>query len=465
MTNTKLLDKTYEKIYVLDTNIILNESSNIELLSQDGNNLIVLPETVLDEIDAKKSGHDEINYQARQFQRQLQDAIITDNVKIENLNFINVKINEESTIDLHLIAKDGYDVDKLDIDKKIINDRKILEIAADVKKMYAHDTVIFVSLDIMARTRAISLGIDAETLKLDTDLDNHTISFHCELEIEGFNGDITLIPECEDHISNIEVTNPITGNRYYYFRTVNSWGLIDDKNINRDPSVPRNVGQKAMSDLILDDTNDIIVVSGPAGTGKNYVSLGAATRLMDLHKDKYEKIIYIRKTIIAGNKDDELGFLPGSLEEKMNGYIQPMENSIENLVKNKAKKKLHQDEVDEKVQEFKDRYQVQYVYSAHLRGQTFDKGSIIILDESQNWDRSTMKTIISRSGEDTLFLIMGSNNQIDAPYLGKSNNALTFMMNQCGKPNESGIRIQGINLTNVVRSKIAEWADIAFDRD
>lgn len=200
-------------------------------------------------------------------------------------------------------------------------------------------------------------------------------------------------------------------------------------------------------------------------TGKNYVSLGSITRLMDLNKDKYEKIIYIRKTIISGNKDDELGFLPGDLSEKMNGYIQPMENSIETLIKNKAKKKVEKDDLEELVDDFKKKYDVEYVYGGHLRGQTFPKGSIIILDESQNWDRSTMKTILSRVGENCKVLVMGSNNQIDAAYLGKSNNALTFMMNQCGKENTSNVRIQGINLTNVVRSKVAEWADIAFERD
>ena len=220
-----------------------------------------------------------------------------------------------------------------------------------------------------------------------------------------------------------------------------------------------------MSELILDESNDIIVVSGPAGTGKNYVSLGAIVKLMDLHKDNYNKIIYIRKTIISGNKDDELGFLPGDLKDKMNGYIQPMENSIETLMINKAKKKLTKDELTELVAEFKKRYEIEYVYGGHLRGQTFPKGSIVILDESQNWDRSTMKTILSRSGEDNKFIIMGSNNQIDTPYLGKANNALTFMMSQCGKENSSHVRIQGINLTNVVRSRISEWADIAFEKE
>lgn len=316
----------------------------------------------------------------------------------------------------------------------------------------------------MARTRALSLGLQTETLKIDKDLDNYSINFTHSCEIENYHN-VDDLPEIESHISNIEVNDPITGKKTYLYKTGSSWQLLDDKNTKRLWCTPRNRGQRVMTELILDDTNDLIICSGPAGTGKNFISLGAICKLMDLHKAKYNKIIYIRKTIISGNKDDELGFLPGGLDEKMLGYMQPMENSIESLLTNKVKKKISKEELENQVKKFKEVYDIEYVYGGHLRGQTFPKGSIIILDEAQNWDRSTMKTILSRVGEDNKVIIMGSNNQIDATYLGKSNNALTFMMNQCGKENSSDVIIQGVNLTNVVRSKVAEWADIAFDRD
>lgn len=465
MHNTELLEKEFDKVFVVDTNIILNESSNIELLSQCGDNLIVLPEVVLDELDAKKSGFDEINFQARSFARLLSDATIIENIKIKNLNFIKIEVISGTDIHLHIVTKDVYATDKLNLDRKILNDRKILEVTQDIQNHY-RVPIVFLSLDIMARTRALSLGINTETLKIDKHTgDAHTIDFSNDLEIDNFSGDPCDIPEQLPHTSNVEILDPKSGRRYEFFRTLGSWGQLDERNSKRIISVPRNRGQKVMSELILDESNDIIVVSGPAGTGKNYVSLGAIVKLMDLHKDNYNKIIYIRKTIISGNKDDELGFLPGDLKDKMNGYIQPMENSIETLMINKAKKKLTKDELTELVAEFKKRYEIEYVYGGHLRGQTFPKGSIVILDESQNWDRSTMKTILSRSGEDNKFIIMGSNNQIDTPYLGKANNALTFMMSQCGKENSSHVRIQGINLTNVVRSRISEWADIAFEKE
>lgn len=465
---TELSGKKFNKVFVLDTNIVLNDVNNIELLSQRGDNLIVLPEVVLDELDAKKSGFDEINFQARSFGRLLQDASILENIEVGDLNVIKIEINSGSDVYLHIITKKTYEADSLNLDKKIINDRKILEVTKAIRHYYLveDENYIFLSLDIMARTRALSMGINSETLKMDKNVgDAHTINFSNNIEIEGFNDTVADIPKQENHISNVEVLDPTTGRRYEYFRTSNTWELIDEKNTKRIMSVPRNRGQKVMCELILDEANDIVVVSGPAGTGKNYVSLGAAVKLMDTHKDKYSKIIYIRKTIISGNKDDELGFLPGDLGEKMNGYVQPMENSIETLMMNKAKKKLNKDELTEMVDKFKLTYGVEYVYGGHLRGQTFPKGSIIFLDESQNWDRGTMKTIISRCGEDCKLIIMGSNNQIDTPYLGRQNNALTFMMSKCGEPNSSDVRIVGINLTNVVRSKISEWADIAFENE
>lgn len=344
MTTTKLLDKKYSKIYVLDTNIILNESSNIELLSQDGNNLIVIPETVLDEIDAKKSGHDEINFQARQFQRQLQDTVILDNVKVDALSFINISLGDDSLIDIHIISKDKYNVDGQSVDRKIINDRKIIEVAQDVKRIYNTDNVIFLSLDLMARTRAISLGVNAETLKIDKDLDNHTIDFACDFEVMDFGGDISLIPEVNEFTSNVGVTDPKTGKQWFYFKTGCSWELIDEKNSKRVPSVPRNRGQKVMSELILDDANDIIVISGPAGcvmpgtnitidTDENYISkreFQSITGLSDTELQKIRKMKLIPYNKITNNI---IEYDIGSYDSYVEKIVKLKKNNISKLLK------------------------------------------------------------------------------------------------------------------------------------
>ena len=98
----------FEKYYVLDTNILLEDATNIYKLSQEGKNLIVLPETVLDELDSKKSGFDEINFQAREFARILENSKILDSVKKDSYKIIRLKIQNDKNTIIDIISKDEY---------------------------------------------------------------------------------------------------------------------------------------------------------------------------------------------------------------------------------------------------------------------------------------------------------------------------------------------------------------------
>ena len=119
----------FEKYYVLDTNILLEDATNIYKLSQEGKNLIVLPETVLDELDSKKSGFDEINFQAREFARILENSEILNSIKKESYKIIRLKIQNDKNTIIDIISKEEYQVNIKNISPNIINDRKILEIA------------------------------------------------------------------------------------------------------------------------------------------------------------------------------------------------------------------------------------------------------------------------------------------------------------------------------------------------
>lgn len=441
----------FEKIFVLDTNIILDNAQNLEILSEQGKNLIVLPETVLDEIDSKKSLiNTEIGFQARQFARLLQDAVIEGQTKINAMNIIETSIGD---ITIHIVSKDVYNVD--DAPKEVKNDRKILEVAKNLQVIYPE--LIFLSLDVMARTRALSLGLITEALTLgnkDADADR---DFHIEMGIPDFIGVPEEIPETEDHISSIEITNK-AGKPFIYYRNCTEWHLIPDKNPQRLAAPPINKRQKIMSSLIL-DKNDVVVISGPAGTGKTLVAVSSAMKICDLNKDLYKKIYYIRRTVISGTKEDELGFLPGTLEEKMQGYNAPMEDSLRKIAQLK-KKHQTKDELEDRIETLREKYDVEYLYAGHLRGSTLEDGSILICDEVQNWDITSIRTIFSRMGKDSMILAMGSNNQIDSNYLTRNTNALTFLMDKAGVENESDVRVKGVKLTNVMRSKLAEWADL-----
>ncbi|MCT7606957.1 PIN domain-containing protein [Aliarcobacter butzleri] len=141
----------FDKYYVLDTNILLEDATNIYKLSQDGKNLIILAETVLDEIDTKKSGFDEINFQAREFARILEDSNIISSTKKDLYKIIRLKINNKDTV-IDIISKDEYEINSKNVSLNIINDRKILEISTFANTYYKHK-VEFISLDIMVSGR------------------------------------------------------------------------------------------------------------------------------------------------------------------------------------------------------------------------------------------------------------------------------------------------------------------------
>ena len=151
----------FDKVYILDTNIILNDAKNIFKIMEEGKNLVVLPETTLDEIDSKKSGFNEINFQAREFARILSNAEILNSRMEDDLTITTVCLPPNTNRVLEIISKDKYDIDK-DTERNIVNDRRILVVAEACKKIYnenvdgKQENIIFLSLDVMARTRAIS---------------------------------------------------------------------------------------------------------------------------------------------------------------------------------------------------------------------------------------------------------------------------------------------------------------------
>lgn len=153
----------FEKVYVLDTNILLEDATNIFKLSDEKKNLIVLPETVLDEIDSKKSGFDEINFQAREFARILENSKIVDTQKKDDFKIVRLEIESQKEAIIDVISCEEYKINTKNMALNIINDRKILEVAQFCKSHYSIEAT-FLSLDIMARTRAVSLDIKTDSL-------------------------------------------------------------------------------------------------------------------------------------------------------------------------------------------------------------------------------------------------------------------------------------------------------------
>ncbi len=442
------------KYYAIDTNIILDNPSNIIKLYDSGN-MIIVPETVIDELDAKKSGFEEINYNAREFARFLEDSEIISKKNYGDLLLIKTKI-ESLNIELYIASKKEYKCENSKIAINILNDRKILEITNNCKEIFPD--IIFISLDIMCRTRALSLGIETETLKGKEEVTN--FEFHKTILVDDYDGNISELKDLIYNIplenTSIEVVNSI-GNKFYYFRNKNNqYELIDDKNEKKFPAPPLNLMQKVASNIIYDEA-DISVVYGAAGCGKNIVALSSAMRLIDTKE--YNKIYYIRRTIISGDSEDELGFMPGTLEEKMSGYNYPLEDSLTKIARMK-KRNAKKEEIEEIVDIYKKKYDIEYLYAGHLRGSTLEDNSILIIDEVQNCTSGFMKTVISRLGKNSIIIVLGSNNQIDSKYVNKYTNGLASIIKKSKKENSISLRI--VELKNVIRSKHAEWADEEF---
>jgi PhoH-like ATPase len=446
----------FENVYVLDTNIILNDASDIFTISQQGSNLIVLPETVIDELDSKKTGFDEINFQARTFGRMLSEAEVIKTFKIgksKDVTIMRIKIQDETIIDI--VSFKNYDLQ--DVEKVVLNDRKIIKVASFAKNFYKDSKVVLLSMDVMCRTRAISLGVETEPLNFKND-GIETLKFHKELFIYDFdsNSNPNKIENVEHYVSSIEVINDL-GKKFHFFKNRNNqFEEIDQKNEKRFPAPPVNLLQKVASNIIYDE-NDITILIGKAGSGKNLIATSSAMRLID--SKNYKKIYYIRRTIISGDIEDEIGFLPGSLEEKMGGYNYPMENTLVKLAKLK-KRDATKEEINEIVDMYKKKYDIEYLYAGHLRGSTLEDDSIIIIDEAQNTNINFIKTMISRVGQHSIVLILGSNNQIDSKYVNKHTNGMTQLVKK--SLNNTDISIKTVELKNVIRSKHADWVDTNF---
>jgi PhoH-like ATPase len=446
--------RDFEKIYVLDTNIILNDVSNIEILSQNSSNLIVLPETVMDELDVKKSGTEEINFQARSFGKLLEKGeLVSVTRPIAGTVITRIFINSEKNITIDIISREEYSISSKNVERAILNDRMILEIAKFASSHYLEE-VVFISADVMCRHRALALGINIEifgkntpdSIDLYTEVEMKTDELPTSIEASKLDIPSTIFGLC---LFNEE------GNRKYYYKSGITFFEINDIDLKRQNIKPNNVEQKIYSSMIIDPYYDVIVCDAPAGSGKTAVALSGAMRLIDKNRDKYNKIVYIRKTVASDT--EELGFLPGTAEEKIAPYLAPLFSNLEAIIIQKYKKKFTKDELEAKIGDLITDYQITPMYEGFLRGSNI-RDAIVIVDECQNDSVASIKTILTRVTEGCKIIAIGSNRQIDNKYINRHTSALTYIINRIGTDN-GDVNVGAITLTKTVRGRIAEWAD------
>jgi PhoH-like ATPase len=466
----------FEKYYVLDTNILLEDATNIYKLSQEGKNLIILPETVLDEIDTKKSGFEEINFQAREFARILENSIILESKKKDLYKIIRLKIDNNKNTIIDIISKEEYQVNVKNVSPNIINDRKILEISSFANTYYKNE-VEFLSLDIMARTRAISLDIKTDAL-VGKDKDKFDFEFMKEIEIKfsdlEFLDNQEIIKFDKDHKPfNFSYCFKVQASDQVILANIQNKRIrvLDEDEIRNQIVTPLNKEQLFFSDAILHHFYNVLIVEAKAGSGKTLLALSGALKLV--RQKHFQKIIYIRNSIESLDKGEDVGYLPG-LEEKFKIYNHPLMDSLDYIIRTEHKRKrnkktpelavleLEDSEVTSRIEQMITTYGIGTMWVGEMRGRTLSN-AFIIIDEAQNMSNKTMQMVLSRIDNSCKVVVLGSNKQIDNFYVNKYTNALTTLLKSTKNENNL-VNIFAIKLQKVLRGPITEWAEEIFSK-
>lgn len=457
--------------YILDTNIILDSVENLLTLSDNNTNTLVIPETVIDELDAKKTGFEDINFNARQFARLLEDSTIISNEQVGSLHVITTNI-DTLDISLKIISKKDYTCDTQTVALNILNDRKILEASADYINSVDKQSTL-VSLDIMFRTRALSMGLNAEALVgKNSDVPNE---FHKTIEVSNImslNSAVITAVDPSYAVENYSYTlvDRDTGNEKLAYVANGHLYFIDEADLGRQSVRPMNKEQKLFVNAILSDMYQIIISDAKAGSGKTLLSLATAMRLVA--KKKFSNIVYVRNSIESLAKGEDVGYLPG-LEEKFKIYNHPLFDSLRFIAKSELTKSnanksranttvISEDTITAKVDEYIEKYRIQTMWVGEMRGRTISD-AIVIVDEIQNCSASTGQLILSRLDKNCKVICIGSNRQIDNLYTNKYINSLSFLL-KAAKSLHEEVSLFAIELNRVLRGPITEWSEKIFTR-
>lgn len=440
-----MLSKTKKsKIFILDTNVILHDHTCIY---QFQDNDIILPITVLEELDKFKRGNDLINFQAREFTRLL-DEIVGDEL------FNGGKPLGAGKGKLRIETGKPFSDEMKASFREDIPDHRILSIADYTSKAYPARKTILVSKDINLRMKAKSLGIQAEDYKTDQVTDENILdktvttfeNFSDELiELLYNQGSfsleevkINLVPEPNEcfifksSASSVLARYDAKSNRIYRIEKKSAYGIK-----------PRNAEQTFSLNVLLDPEINLVALTGKAGTGKTLLALAAA---IEQHRS-YEQILLARPIVALSNRD--IGYLPGDASEKISPYMQPLFDNL-SVIKHGFNPRSNEYQLIEDLQKEE---KLVITPLAFIRGRSLSN-AFFIIDEAQNLTPHEIKTIITRAGEGTKMIFTGDLQQIDSPYLDMKSNGLAYMTDRMRNQD----LFAHINLLKGERSYLAELA-------
>lgn len=408
--NLNLYDK---KAYILDTNVLLHDSSS---LFNFGENDVVLSGVVLEEVDNFKRGSGGIHYQARRFIRVLEELL-------ERVEDDFVSLNDYGgRLILDVFSDVSEKVSSLYISDKV--DNILLSVAERFLSYDCYSRVVLVSKDMNLRVKSKVIGIDAEDYKYDKVVEKSSYSGVRVIDYAE-RGQIDALHRdgvCLD--VDIYGLEDVQANEYFVLKGDNSSCIAKHKEgclyrVKKREVYgvsPRNVEQTFALDALLDSNIPLVSLSGKAGTGKTILSLAAALE----KRGEYRQIFLARPIVPLGNRD--IGFLPGDVGAKLEPYMQPLWDNL-GVIRHKFPQGSKE---NKKIADLLEQEKLVVAPLAFIRGRSLDK-VFFIIDESQNLTPHEMKTVITRAGEGAKFVVTGDVEQIDTPYLDKYSNGLSYL--------------------------------------
>ncbi|GAB3628514.1 phosphate starvation protein PhoH [Pandoraea terrae] len=459
------------KLFVLDTNVLMHDPSSLFRFEEHD---VYLPMMTLEELDNHKKGMSEVARNARQVSRTL-DGLVADSGTTGMADGILLsRLGNKDAAGRLYFQTDLPQTEPLEGLPQGKADNQILGVVRALQKKFADRQVVLVSKDINMRVKAHALGLPAEDYFNDKVLEDSDLLYSGVMALpldfwtkhgkgmESWQDNRTGTtfyritgPACANFLINqfvfLETNNgeapfyaqvrEINGKtallqtlRDYGHHKNNVWGIT-----------ARNREQNFALNLLMNPEVDFITLLGQAGTGKTLLALAAGLS-QTLDEKRYNEIIITRATVPVG---EDIGFLPGTEEEKMQPWMGAFDDNLEVLQKTDdsagdwgraATQELIRSRLKVKSMNF-------------MRGRTF-VNKFVIIDEAQNLTPKQMKTLVTRAGPGTKLICLGNIAQIDTPYLTEGSSGLTYVVDRFKGWGHSG----HVTLARGERSRLADYA-------
>ncbi|MBQ47614.1 MAG: phosphate starvation-inducible protein PhoH [Zetaproteobacteria bacterium] len=417
-----------KKVFILDTNVLLSNPLSIYKFDEHD---VVIPISVIEEVDNFKKDQSDIGRNAREVSRML------DRLRTKGTLSSGIPIYEDREESGQLFVYLGHNMDILPELLADNADNHILAIGLTLQKQFGDSRKVFViTKDSNLRIKADAFGLAAEDFEADkVDISHlYTGIAHRKVTSDTVN-DFYIKREfkLDEELSPnqfviLEDENDAAQHVYGFYdeidhkvrmlepRTDGIWGVF-----------PRNIEQTFALEALMDDSIRLVTISGVAGTGKTLLAIAAGlTKVTD--EDQYQKLLVSRPIFPLGR---DIGFLPGDLEEKLNPWMQPIFDNLELLLGGGSanrKKRMNGNGYNELIHQG----MLAVEPLTYIRGRSIPN-QYFVVDEAQNLTPHEIKTILTRAGEGTKIILTGDPYQIDNPYIDSQTNGLTFVIERFRK--------------------------------